>query len=104
MAWEPFEKIETYPLDVQKHFARNDIRVPSVEAIAKELGVVLLEDLGDLTLERKFWENHNQEMALPFYQQTIDELIKIHLKPVVTLNRRAFVKPPNSIRRSSCGK
>src|SRR4051794_29548809 len=71
MFWEPFEDPEKYPfLDVQRHFARNGIRVPGVEEMAKELGVVLLEDLGDLTLERKFWENQNQEMALPYYQQT----------------------------------
>jgi aminoglycoside/choline kinase family phosphotransferase len=79
MSWEPFSNPETYPfLDVQKHFAKHGVRVPGVEKIGPELGVVLLEDLGDLTLERKFWENQNQEMALPFYQQTIDELIKIH--------------------------
>ena len=38
-----------------------------------ELGVVLLEDLGDLTLERKFWENQNQDTSFPFYAQSIDE-------------------------------
>jgi len=79
MSWEPFSNPETYPfLDVQRHFAKHGVRVPSVEKIGPELGVVLLEDLGDLTLERKFWENQNQEMALPYYQQSIDELVKMH--------------------------
>ena len=79
MSWEPFSNPETYPfLDVQRHFAKHGVRVPAVEKIGAELGVVLLEDLGDLTLERKFWENQNQELALPYYQQTIDELIKMH--------------------------
>jgi aminoglycoside/choline kinase family phosphotransferase len=79
MSWEPFTNPDTYPfLDVQKHFAKHGVRVPSVEKVGPELGVVLLEDLGDLTLERKFWENQNQEQALSYYQQTIDELIKIH--------------------------
>lgn len=79
MSWEPFEDAKKYPfLDVQRHFAKNEIRVPAIEAVRKELGVVLLEDLGDLTLERKFWENQDQKHAMPFYQQTIDELIKIH--------------------------
>lgn len=79
MSWEPFSNPETYPfLDVQKHFDKHGVRVPKVEKIGPQLGVVLLEDLGDLTLERKFWENQNQEMALPYYQQSIDELIKIH--------------------------
>lgn len=86
MYWEPFSDTANYPfLNVQAHFAKMDVRVPKVEAIAPELGVVLLEDLGDLTLERKFWENQDQSMAMPFYQQSVDEIIKIHFlasKPV----------------------
>jgi N-acetylmuramate 1-kinase len=79
MSWEPFNDPVNYPfLNVQAHFSKVDVRVPKVEALAPELGVVLLEDLGDLTLERKFWENQNQEMAFPFYQQSVDEIIKIH--------------------------
>jgi aminoglycoside/choline kinase family phosphotransferase len=79
MSWEPFSDADNYPfLNVLKHFASVDVRVPRVEAYSEQLGVVLLEDLGDLTLERKFWENLTQQMALPFYQQAIDEIIKIH--------------------------
>lgn len=79
MSWEPFLDSERYPfLNVQSHFASVDVRVPKVVALAPELGAVLLEDLGDLTLERKFWENQNQSLAFPFYQQAVDELIKIH--------------------------
>lgn len=79
MSWEPFGDPLNYPfLNVLSHFAKVDVRVPRVEGVGPELGVVLLEDLGDLTLERKFWENQNQDQALPFYAQTIDELIKIH--------------------------
>jgi aminoglycoside/choline kinase family phosphotransferase len=86
MSWEPFTDSANYPfLNVQAHFAKVDVRVPRVEGVAPELGVVLLEDLGDLTLERKFWENQNQAQALPFYFQAVDEIIKIHFlssKPV----------------------
>ena len=79
MSWEPFSDAKAYPfLNVLEHFASVDVRVPRAEAWAPELGVVLLEDLGDLTLERKFWENQNQQAALPFYQQSVDEIIKIH--------------------------
>lgn len=79
MSWEPFTDPSNYPfLNVQAHFARVDVRVPKVAALEPALGVVLLEDLGDLTLERKFWENQNQQLAMPFYQQAVDELIKIH--------------------------
>ena len=86
MSWEPFADPAGYPfLNVLNHFARVDVRVPKVEGVGPELGVVLLEDLGDLTLERKFWENQNQSLALPYYSQSVDEIIKIHFlatKPV----------------------
>lgn len=86
MSWEPFKETENYPfLNVQNHFAKMDVRVPKVNSVSPELGIVLLEDLGDLTLERKFWENQNQQAAMPFYEQSVDELIKIHFlasKPV----------------------
>lgn len=79
MSWDPFTDVENYPfLSVQRHFKNCSITVPEVVRTAPQLGLVLLEDLGDLTLERKFWENQNQELALPYYLQTIDELIKIH--------------------------
>ncbi|MCB0384977.1 MAG: hypothetical protein KDD43_06260, partial [Bdellovibrionales bacterium] len=79
MQWEPFEANDKYPfLSVQKHFLKHGVQVPDVKCMAPELGLVMLEDLGDLTLERKFWENQNQDLALPFYLQAIDELIKIH--------------------------
>lgn len=79
MSWEPFGDPAQYPfLNVQSHFAKVDVRVPKVEGLAPDLGVVLLEDLGDLTLERKFWENQNQQESFPFYQQSVDEIIKIH--------------------------
>ncbi|OFZ14489.1 MAG: hypothetical protein A2Z20_00675 [Bdellovibrionales bacterium RBG_16_40_8] len=79
MAWEPFTDDGQYPfLNVQNHFAKHGVQVPQVIAKDPKQGLVLLEDLGDLTLERKFWESQNQELALPYYQQAIDELIKIH--------------------------
>jgi N-acetylmuramate 1-kinase len=86
MSWEPFTDVESYPfLNVLQHFSAVDVRVPKVEGVSPELGVVLLEDLGDLTLERKFWENQDQKLAFPYYQQSVDEIIKIHFlasKPV----------------------
>lgn len=79
MSWEPFVDDGKYPfLSVLRHFAHHGIQVPKVADLLPQDGLVLLEDLGDLTLERKFWENQNHENALPFYKQAIDELIKIH--------------------------
>jgi aminoglycoside/choline kinase family phosphotransferase len=79
MSWEPFADEKNYPfLNVLHHFEKHDVHVPKVISLSKEEGFVLLEDLGDLTLERKFWESQNQEQALEFYQRSIDEIIKIH--------------------------
>lgn len=79
MVWEPFKNDGTYPfLSVREHFAKHDVAVPQVIDLSPDEGLVLLEDLGDLTLERKFWENQSQQACLPFYKQSIDELIKMH--------------------------
>jgi aminoglycoside/choline kinase family phosphotransferase len=79
MQWEPFVDDEKYPfLSVLNHFKRNNVQVPQVMAKSAREGFVLLEDLGDLTLERKFWENQNQEVSMPYYRLAIDELLKMH--------------------------
>jgi aminoglycoside/choline kinase family phosphotransferase len=78
MSWEAFDK-NSYPfLSVQKQFSACNVHVPEVIGVGEQLGVLLLEDLGDLTLERKFWENAKQEASEDFYLKTLDELIKIH--------------------------
>ncbi|MGZ3794392.1 MAG: aminoglycoside phosphotransferase family protein, partial [Bdellovibrio sp.] len=78
MRWEPF-KPDNYPfLSVLNHFAKNAVHVPDVIAMSPNEGLVLLEDLGDLTLERKFWERQNQDAAMDFYQMAVDEVVKIH--------------------------
>lgn len=78
MSWEPFNPSEYPFLSVQRHFDACHVSVPEVVGVGESLGVLLLEDLGDLTLERKFWENAKQEASEDFYLKTIDELIKIH--------------------------
>lgn len=78
MTWEPFKHADYPFLSVQRHFSECYIQVPEVTAVGEALGVLLLEDLGDLTLERKFWEASKQEASEDFYLKTIDELIKIH--------------------------
>lgn len=77
MQWEAFE-IETPFLVVQRIFAEHAVSVPKVHAVAPSLGLMLLEDLGDLTLERRFWESQDQKLVLPYYKQAIDQLIAIH--------------------------
>lgn len=80
MRWEPFDP-ENYPfLSVLNHFKKHNVHVPEVVHQSPGEGLVLLEDLGDLTLERKFWESQSHEASLPFYQKALDELIKIHFE------------------------
>lgn len=78
MSWEPFVAADYPFLSVQKLFADSGVKVPEVIAIAEQDGFLLLEDLGDMTLERKFWENQNFTLAKPFYEQSLEELLKIH--------------------------
>jgi aminoglycoside/choline kinase family phosphotransferase len=78
MSWDPFDS-KNYPfLSVLEHFAKHHVHVPKVVALSEKDGLVLLEDLGDMTLERKYWENQEPSHSLPFYKMAIDELIKIH--------------------------
>lgn len=80
MVWEPFDELNYPFLSVQKLFKRNGILVPEVVKISPTEGLVLLEDLGDLTLERKFWESQNPEASLDYYKAALDEILKIHFK------------------------
>ncbi len=91
MLWEPFVA-ENYPfLSVLRHFEKSNVNVPKVIGIAEQLGVILLEDLGDLTLGRKFWESAQQETSWPFYQKALDEIIKIHTT-ATKLNHKTTAK------------
>lgn len=79
MAWEPFTDTENFPfLSVHRLFKACSVQVPEVLFVEPSSGLFLLEDLGDLTLERKFWEAQDQSLSEPFYQLAIDELLKIH--------------------------
>lgn len=79
MEWEPFEPESYSLLSVQKHFKRNHILVPDVIAQSGEYGIILYEDLGDVTLEQEFYKSRNPYGVLGYYKMAIDELLKIHL-------------------------
>ncbi|MBX3019931.1 MAG: phosphotransferase [Bdellovibrionaceae bacterium] len=78
MSWEPFKAAEYPFLSVHTLFKDAGVTVPEVVGVSETGGLILLEDLGDLTLERKFWENQTFEPAKPFYEKALDELLKIH--------------------------
>jgi aminoglycoside/choline kinase family phosphotransferase len=78
MEWEPYNP-SNYPFtSVLNHFLKCNIAVPEIIFESPETGHILLEDLGDLTLERKFWESQEPNQSLSYYQRSIDEMIKIH--------------------------
>lgn len=82
MDWDPFDKNQPFPfLSTQELFHSYKIKVPQIHTYDHTLGTFILEDLGDLTLERKFWESQNHENSIEYYKQTLDELIKIHSIP-----------------------
>ena len=79
MIWDSFDAAHNNPfLNILEHFTRNRVRVPKVISHDHRQGLTMLEDLGDLTLEKKFWEKQSQDHILPFYEQAVSELIKIH--------------------------
>lgn len=91
MAWEPFDP-DKYPfINVLRHFESSGVNVPKIKKIGSEHGLLLLEDLGDLTLERKFWESSNQELSWDFYKKSLDEIIKIHTT-ATQLNKPTIAK------------
>jgi N-acetylmuramate 1-kinase len=79
MEWDAFQNPENFPfISIQKHLHVHQINVPEIIAFDEKQGLFLLEDLGDLTLERRFWEFLKQDKVLPFYQVTLDFLVKLH--------------------------
>lgn len=87
MEWEPYDS-KNYPFtSVLNHFYACEIAVPEIIYESPKTGHILLEDLGDLTLERKFWESQSPAQSLPFYQKSIDEMIKIHFRATNTENK-----------------
>lgn len=69
-------------LAIRHLFESYEIFVPKLIGHDFALGYILLEDLGDLTLERRFWENQEKHRSIPFYVKAIDQIIKIHHIPI----------------------
>ena len=72
---EPFLSFNSF-LSVQKYFEQNKINVPKVRFYEKNLGMILLEDLGNTTLGDMFWKKSSNILTL--YKSALDDLVKIH--------------------------
>lgn len=67
-------------LTLQKHLMMNGIDVPSVLDVDPQKGIILLEDLGDVTLLRLLQEVSTPEVERDLYEQVIDSLVDLQLQ------------------------
>lgn len=65
-------------IDIQDALLKNKCYVPKILGYDLNQGYLLLEDLGDLTLERRFYETQDMTLTLPYYYKSIDEILKVH--------------------------
>ncbi|MGH1467468.1 MAG: aminoglycoside phosphotransferase family protein [Bdellovibrionales bacterium] len=66
-----------YFLNVNTLFTNQKIKTPEILHTSKHLGLMILEDLGDVTLEDAFKDSYD----LTLYKQALNELIKIQSIP-----------------------
>jgi aminoglycoside/choline kinase family phosphotransferase len=67
-------------LTLQKHLSMSGIDVPTVLDTDPERGIILLEDLGDVTLLRCLQEVSTPEIERDLYQQVIDSVVDLQLQ------------------------
>lgn len=81
MSMEPFSELgKNIPfLAVQKHLAMNGVAVPNVIDFDPAKGIILLEDLGDVTLLRRLHEVESVEVERQYFEKAIDALVHMHV-------------------------
>ena len=62
-------------INIQRHLRNANVAVPEILHYSKEKGWILLEDLGDVTLEQAIADSPAE--LLPLYRKAIDTLIRI---------------------------
>jgi hypothetical protein len=79
---EPFaDQKDNYPfLVVREHLEKCGVDVPKVFDADAEKGLVLQEDLGDVTLLRRLQEVCTVDVERHLYQKVLDNLIQLQLK------------------------
>ncbi len=81
-------KMETYAeqgnrlpfLTLQKHLSMSGIDVPTVLDTDPDRGIILLEDLGDVTLLRCLQDVSTPEVERDLYEQVIDSIVDLQLQ------------------------
>jgi aminoglycoside/choline kinase family phosphotransferase len=81
MAMEPFaEQGKSVPfLSVQQHLSRCGVDVPRIIDFNPEKGLILLEDLGDITLLRRLHEVESEFQERTYFEKAIDALVRMHV-------------------------
>lgn len=67
-------------LTVQKHLKSAQVDVPDVLDADPERGLVLLEDLGDLTLLHRLQEASSDDVERHLYERVIDTLVRLQVE------------------------
>jgi len=81
MKMEPFadQGMDLPFLVVRDHLDHCGVRVPGVFDVDPARGMVLLEDLGDVTLLRRLQECSNAEDERHYYERVIDDLVRMQV-------------------------
>ena len=82
MSMECFEGLDQDMsfLSVQRHLMQSQVDVPQVFDIDPKRGLVLLEDLGDVTLLRRLQEVSTSDSERHLYERVIDSLVQLQVK------------------------
>ena len=88
MRAEPFPELaDKLPfLVVQKHLASVKVDVPKVIDFDPPLGMVLLEDLGDITLLRRLQDVGEMGVERHLYERVIDSLVQMQVQATPRFN------------------
>jgi aminoglycoside/choline kinase family phosphotransferase len=65
---------------IQKHLSHAQVDVPAIFDLDPKRGLILLEDLGDMTLLRRLQDVSNANIERHIYQRVIDSLIHLQVE------------------------
>lgn len=76
----PFDPKELTFLDASKLFEAIPLRVPRIHEVAGDLGILLLEDLGDLLLQDAVERGSNEDKKNALYRESVSMLVRLQAR------------------------
>jgi aminoglycoside/choline kinase family phosphotransferase len=76
----PFDPKELAFLDVSKLFEAIPLRVPRIHEVAGDLGILLLEDLGDLLLQDAVEQGCTEGRKKALYRESVSMLVRLQCR------------------------